>query len=210
MVEDYVLSAALDTSCILWKAFDQTSRELVKKIMVTFSKSIHVCFKIAEDERMLNALILLSSFLPPASIPVFRCVMVTGGKNICTFCLHWFDCWTASIISVHYNAIIAWLHIGIRASTFLLLKQNLISFVLFSKSVIPKLRSLPDGAPSSYCKMLIECVCCWDWTTRVLELLDEWICEGVTVFNKNKCDIKDSGKLKVWHLCNQFVVSIML
>lgn len=137
VIEDHVLPAVLDTSCILWRTFDQArSRELTKKIMITFSKSICVCFKIADDERMFNALVSLSSFLPPASIPTF------------------------------------------------------------SKSVIPKLRLLSDDAPLSYCEMLIKCVCCWGWTTQLLELLDEWICESVTVFNKVECDTQDKTKSK--------------
>ncbi|XP_077967624.1 condensin-2 complex subunit G2-like [Styela clava] len=128
VIEDDVLAALLDTSCILWKSLDHRTstsksstkmREMMKKIMVTYSRVLHVCFKVSNDERTLNAILLLTSYLPPGSLPVF------------------------------------------------------------SKSVLPKLRSLPDDAPPSYYTMLIKCLCSWGWIKQLLGLIQEWLTESL-------------------------------
>jgi len=45
----------------------------------------------------------------------------------------------------------------------------------FSRTLIPKLRSLPISASKCKYSMLIRCACRWKWTNQVLELALDWI-----------------------------------
>ena len=48
-------------------------------------------------------------------------------------------------------------------------------YVLNSRTLIPKLRSLPISASKCKYSMLIRCACRWKWTNQVLELALDWI-----------------------------------
>nr|CAB3264223.1 condensin-2 complex subunit G2-like [Phallusia mammillata] len=54
------------------------------------------------------------------------------------------------------------------------------SMPVFSKGVFPKLRSLPDDAPTTYFSQLIRCLIEWGWTRQILELIQEWLTESLT------------------------------
>ena len=47
--------------------------------------------------------------------------------------------------------------------------------MLNSRTLIPKLRSLPTSASKCKYSMLIRCACRWKWTNQVLELALDWM-----------------------------------
>lgn len=51
-------------------------RELTKKIMINLPHLTHSCFRKYHDERTLNTLLQLTSCLNPASMPIFRFVLL--------------------------------------------------------------------------------------------------------------------------------------
>nr|XP_009860227.1 condensin-2 complex subunit G2-like isoform X1 [Ciona intestinalis] len=48
------------------------------------------------------------------------------------------------------------------------------SMPVLSKSILPKLRALPEDSPDYYIKMLIQCLVKWNMGREVLDLVHEW------------------------------------